>query len=217
LVVRLAPTGKHSGDLKPSAINPTFVIDRFGDYAVQLVVSDGTLFSIDTVVISTVNSPPVANAGPDQSTPVGSTLTLNGSSSSDVDGNPLTYHWSFSTKPATSTTALSDTSAVNPTFVVDASGVYVLQLIVKDGTIDSLPDTMTLTTLNSKPVANAGDDQVASIGDVVQLNGSRSTDVDGNPLTFAWSLTTRPADCTLSNRRGESDVHAGQIRSSLRN
>ena len=188
------PAGSAATLTNPSAINPSFVIDRFGDYIVQLVVADGALSSLtDTVTISTLNSPPVAAAGPDQSAFVGNSVTLGGSNSSDIDGNPLTFRWSFTSKPGSSPATLSDPGAVNPTFVVDASGVYVLQLIVNDGTSDSLPDTMTVTTLNSRPVANAGDDQLASTGEVVQLSGSRSTDVDGNPLTFVWSLTTRPA------------------------
>ena len=196
------PVGSTAALSSASAIDPTFVVDRFGDYVIQLVVSDGVLSSVaDTVTISTVNSPPVASAGPDQTTFVGNTLTLNGNGSSDVDGNALSFSWSFTAKPTTSFATLSDGRAVNPGFVIDAPGVYVVQLIVNDGTSDSAPDTVTVTTLNSRPVANAGPDQVVLAGDSVQLNGSGSTDVDGNPLTFSWSLTTSPvgSTATLSN------------------
>ena len=51
------------------------------------------------VTISTVNSPPVANAGPNQSVAVGSTVQLNGSNSSDVGRKPLTYSWNFVSIP----------------------------------------------------------------------------------------------------------------------
>ena len=43
--------------------------------------------------LSDVNSPPVADAGPDQAVECGSMTTLNGSKSSDADGDALTYSW----------------------------------------------------------------------------------------------------------------------------
>ena len=114
---------------------------------VQLIVNDGTVDSLpDTVTITTQNSRPVANAGPDQTVLVGDTVTLDGSGSQDADGDPLTFFWSFTSRPAGSTVTLSDPGAVKPTFVIDLPGTYVSQLIVNDGKIDSLPDTVVITT-----------------------------------------------------------------------
>ena len=161
---------------------------------VQLIVTHGFVNSTpDTMVITTVNSPPVANAGPDQTVTVGNTVTLNGSASSDVDGNPLTFPWSLTSRPAGSAAVLS-----NPGVVADLrrgrAGQYIAQLIVNDGTVNSAPDTVVVNTGNSPPVANAGPDQSVSITSLVTLNGSGSTDVDGHPLTFAGRLSAgRPA------------------------
>ena len=46
------------------------------------------------------------------------------------------------------------------------------------------------------PVANAGPDQTVNIGALVHLTGSGSTDPNGFPLTYSWSLTTRPSGST---------------------
>ena len=88
--------------------------------------------SPDRVVVSTVNSAPVANAGADQGVFVGVPAHLDGSGSTDVDGNALVYVWSLTTRPAGSTATLTNPTAVNPTLVPDLAGEYVAQLVVND-------------------------------------------------------------------------------------
>jgi Bacterial Ig domain/K319L-like, PKD domain len=139
------------------------------------------------------NRPPVANAGPDQTAPIGGTVTLNGSTSTDPDGQPITYAWSFVSRPQGSTATLADPTTVGPTFSLDREGDYVVQLIVSDGTLTSAPDTVQIATRNSPPVANAGSDQSVAVGRAVVLDGTASTDVDGDLLTYSWSVVTRPA------------------------
>ncbi len=188
------PAGSLATLSDPTAIAPTFVVDRPGSYVVQLVVNDGFSNSTaDTTTISTVNSAPVAQAGADQTAFVTQTVSLNGGASSDADGNTLTFAWSFVSRPAASTAALTNPNSVTPTFVVDTPGTYLVQLVVNDGFVDSAPDTVSITTQNSPPVANAGADQTVFVGTTVTLNGSGSTDVDGDPITYAWALTNVPA------------------------
>ena len=93
----------------------------------------------------TVNTPPVADAGANQNVTTGSTVTLNGSGSFDADGNPLTYQWSFVSKPSGSSAALYDPTAVKPAFTADIDGNYVLSLVVNDGTVNSAADSVTIT------------------------------------------------------------------------
>jgi hypothetical protein len=139
------------------------------------------------------NSAPTANAGANDTAFVGETVSLNGSGSTDVDGDPLTFAWSFVSRPPGSAATLQSATSVTSSFVIDQPGAYVIRLVVNDGAVNSAPDTVTVSTVNSPPVANAGPDQLTFVGSVVQLTGAGSTDVDGNPLTFTWSLTTRPA------------------------
>ncbi|MBN4063752.1 hypothetical protein JYT79_03120 [Cardiobacterium sp. AH-315-I02] len=175
-------------------VSPSFVIDVSGSYVAQLIVNDGLVDSVaDTVDINTSNSAPVANAGTDQTPLFGETVSLNGGASSDVDGDLLTFSWSIISRPAGSFATLTDTAAVTPSFEVDVSGNYVVQLVVNDGLVDSVADTVNMSTNNSAPVANAGTDQTPLFGETVNLNGSGSTDVDGNTLTYIWSLISRPA------------------------
>ena len=136
------------------SVKPTFVVDVAGAYIAQLVVNDGTVDSTpSTVSITTANTPPVANAGQSQSVNAGALVQLNGSGSTDVDGDPLTFRWSLVAVPADSAAVLSNTAAVNPTFTADKAGVYVAQLIVNDGKVDSKPSMVSIA-INAVQVAH---------------------------------------------------------------
>lgn len=199
------PAGSTATLSSPTDVMPTFNVDLPGSYTAELIVNDGTTDSTaDTVTVSTVNSPPVANAGPDQTEPVGTAVTLDGSASTDVDGDALTYQWTLIAVPAGSAAALSDPNVVMPSFTLDLAGTYVAQLVVDDGTVASAPDTVTITTSNSAPVADAGSDQTVAVGAIAQLDGTGSSDVDGDPLTYAWSMVSTPAGsvATLDDTTG---------------
>ena len=182
-----------------TAENPTFTADVVGTYDVQLLVNDGTQNSLPAlVIIQAFNTQPVADAGPDQTVFVTDTVQLDGSGSSDADGDSLTYQWSFASAPAGSAATLDDPAAVNPRFVIDQPGTYLVELIVNDGIEDSDLATVTVSTLNSKPIADAGPDQTVFVTDSVQLNGGSSSDVDNDALTFSWGFLSIPTDSLAS-------------------
>jgi hypothetical protein len=93
---------------------------------------------------------PVAEAGPDQLVAIGP-VALHGDGSSDVDDDPLTYRWSFTARPEGSAAVLADASAPAPTFAADVTGTYVIQLIVRDGVVQSEPDTVVIVASDAPP------------------------------------------------------------------
>ena len=95
------------------------------------------------------NTTPVAEAGTSQAVLAGDTVMLDGHLSSDVDEDPLTFHWSFVSLPAASNAVLDATDPVYPEFIADEAGAYVVRLIVNDSTEDSAPDTVEITAINS--------------------------------------------------------------------
>lgn len=135
---------------------------------------DGHLNDPD-VCSTPVNRLPTANAGADQTVSVGTLVTLNGSASSDPDGDPLSFQGSFVARSAGSTATLTSATTVSPAFTVDAPGEYRLRLVVSDGQLSSTADLVIVSTLNSAPVANAGPDQTGQVGNTLLLNGAGST------------------------------------------
>ncbi len=97
---------------------------------------------------------PIANAGKDRIVLVGSTVTLDGSNSSDPENDSLKYTWSFLSIPTGSSATLSDTSAVNPSFTADLAGDYIVQLEVDDNNGNTDVDTITVTATDGSMVAS---------------------------------------------------------------
>jgi len=141
------------------------------------------------------NHIPIVNAGSNQTIIIGDTVQLDGSGSSDEDGDNLTYNWSIILAPDESIAILSNAIIEKPTFVPDFIGVYNIQLIVNDGVENSQPSFIVITVQpkdNMKPIANAGENQTIYLGNIIQLDGSESNDTNGDSLTFNWSIISAP-------------------------
>lgn len=74
--------------------------------------------------VDTVNDPPVANAGPDQTGTIGSPVHFDGSGSSDPDGTIVSYQWDFGDSEVG--------SGVTADHTYGASGTYEVTLTVTD-------------------------------------------------------------------------------------
>ncbi len=187
------PPGSRAAISNSGSVVATFVADVAGTYVAQLTASDGTVESASvTVAITAAGAAPTAVAGAMQTVAVGQVAVLDGSASTDPDGAPLSYRWAFVSRPADSTATLLGSTGPQPTFIVDRPGAYAVQLIVSDGTTDSAPSTTVVGTLASPPVAAARLNPAGPHGPTVGLDASLSFDPDGGPLTYAWSMLSRP-------------------------
>ncbi|WP_235679406.1 autotransporter outer membrane beta-barrel domain-containing protein [Aquibium microcysteis] len=136
------------------------------------------------------NLAPVADAGDDQVVQPGDEVTLDGSASSDADGDDLTYLW---TQTGGETVTLSSATGKAPRFTAPAkAGALTFSLVMNDGLADSEADEVVVTVAgaNTRPVASAGTGLRGVLpGAFVSLDGSGSGDEDGDDLTYLWTQT----------------------------
>lgn len=98
-------------------------------------------------VLARPSSQPVAAAGPDLTGSFDRPIRLDGTLSSDPDGDPLSYYWSVTGRPEGAAAELSDPSAPRPEFFADVPGDYELSLSVHDGQVGSLPDRLLVSVV----------------------------------------------------------------------
>lgn len=132
-VVILSDAGSVTPEFRAPDIGPEGASMTF-----ELTVTDvGGLQDTDSclVNVSWVNTPPLANAGPDQEAAVGGRVVLDGSQSTDADDPAnLSYRWrQTSGLPV----ELSDATADRPVFVAPDAGIeggeLTFELTVTDG------------------------------------------------------------------------------------
>lgn len=192
-----------------TAIAVAFTPDVPGDYVLSLKVSDGEHNSASDLVVITVTSedaPPVADCGDNKAGTVSVRTVMDGSGSYDPEGATLDYAWSLSSVPDcsdVSTSDLYDGSTATPSVVPDCDGIYVLSLVVSDGYQWSEPDLcyIDVASENRLPVADAGDsgELPPCIDNTIELNGYGSYDLDGDSLSYLWSLVGAPGGSAASD------------------
>jgi PKD repeat protein len=140
----------------------------------------------------TINTPPVANAGNDIDIVLGTTAHLDGTASSDPDGDSIiSYQWQMVSAPAASSLGYWTSALATPSLVPDLPGTYIISLVVGDGVSLSVTDEMFINvSQNLPPSALATADTTEGYAPLtVSFDGSQSSDPEGSALQFNWSFS----------------------------
>ncbi|HET8522101.1 MAG TPA: hypothetical protein VFL82_02645 [Thermomicrobiales bacterium] len=190
------------------ATGPTATVTLpLGVNEITMTISGPGGVSDSATVTITVAVAPEANAGDDQTvkaeTDQGSTVTLNGSSSTAAgDATIVSWQWSTESNPD-----LADGETAQATLPI---GTTTVTLTVTDSL--GLTDTDTVDITVSVPAAHAGADQTVAAtsaeGATVTLDGSASV---GDIVSWKWSTDDNPdlatgETATVTLPIGEHDI-----------
>ena len=202
-------------------VGASFVPDAPGTFLLGLQVNNGVTDSIPDFVsvdVSSTNSCPSAIAEAVTDLYSCSDITVTAEDSQDPDGDLLDYSWRHLLPPFESTvteTDFADPAAEETAFFADVPGTFTLQVSVNDGECESTPYQfdveITVRPTNDAPTAAAeGDGWVSGNATCTQsgsdwwctgcpeieviIDGSGSTDPDGDPLAFYWENLYDPEE-----------------------
>jgi large repetitive protein len=168
-----------------SGATATHVYAAPGDYTATVTASNTSGEVQETTDVVIINTPPVADAGPDQIVFVEEPVQLDGSGSFDPDGQEITYQWQ---QEGGLPVTLSDDTAVLPTFVApDQPTVITFSLIVTDELgLSSTADEVVVTAIDRMIAGlTAENDGPTILTDPTQFT---ATVTAGTNIEFSWDF-----------------------------
>jgi PKD repeat protein len=159
-----------------------------GTYSLVLEVDDGTELNnsrAQASLIITANHPPIADGGADRIVSPDEDVRFDASASKDRDGKLTGFQWDFGDG--------SKAQGATAVHRYQKPGKYLVKLRVTDdsGTTCSTVEDVVNVRVNASPVADAGKDREAYIGeanDALVFDATGSSDSDGDPLIFYWDF-----------------------------
>jgi len=185
----LVPAGEELAGIELSGGIVSGNTNRFGTFSAAVNVGQ--------------NRPPVVDAGPDRDVTVGDRVTVS-ASAGDPDGDDVALSWSV-VGPDGETVAVDGADGVSASFAAESEGVFTATVTASDGRGGTATASVRITArganANLAPTADAGADGNGVVGEDVALDGTASTDPDGDPLDFAWRQVSGP-DVAITDPSG---------------
>lgn len=172
-----------------SARSVEHTFDKGGDYQLTLVVRDSN-GNVDaaTKTITVENNAPVTKLETPSGFRIGDTVSLDASESSDPDSGDSIESYNWTIEKANGETEVRNNAGPTVNYDWADTGEFDVTVTVSDGQL-STSKTNTLNVVrNDPPVADAGDDRDARPEERIRLDGTGSSDPNGDELEYDWDI-----------------------------
>lgn len=191
----------NSHDAWSKTYDPNFREDGYNIYEWMLLHKRG----------SVVSSPPVADAGSNQTItlPVNS-ISLDGTKSTAPAGSISSYSWTKLSGPSTG--SITTPTASKTTVTNLSEGTYQFQLKITDnkgGTATAVV-TVKVNPAPLPPIADAGNMQIITLpANSVTLDGTQSKAPSGSITAYQWTKVSGPSVGTIVNATSSATLVTG--------
>ncbi|MXX62555.1 MAG: hypothetical protein F4112_08760 [Holophagales bacterium] len=151
---------------------------------------DGDAASLEFAIRVFDNRPPTADAGEDVETDPGERVELDGSGSSDPDGDALTYAW---LQAGGETITLEQPLSAHPAFTApEQPGTLTFSLTVKDGALTSAPDEVAVRVRDLAPSFVGAPAEALALVQGRAIDPVVMPEATGGNGALTYSLTSSP-------------------------
>lgn len=192
-------TGNQTGNDTGQGPYPTHIYTTFGTFDVTLTVTDNAGLSTSVTKSIHVNAPPTAAFTTSEAVgKAGTPLTFNAGASSDPDGDPLNYSWSFGDGSTATGSVVSHVFAV--------PGQYLVTLSVSDPYTSAYAQAYVPVIVPKSPVAIMAWSPTHPVAGqtTVSFDGANSVDPDGAITQYIWEF----GDGTVGKGKTTTHVYA---------
>ncbi|NOU51296.1 PKD domain-containing protein [Pseudoalteromonas sp. JBTF-M23] len=196
------PQGSQAKLINATSLRAQFMVDKAGNYKAQLTLTDSDGNTSSTEASITIEAPnkntlprasfQLANA----SVLINQSLELDGTASSDADGDTLSYLWKVSYSTDNAMFSLQNHLSAKANFSAQAAGMYNISLTVNDGQAHhTLSRTLQVVDANHTPTLT----RIEQTHNEVYPNESvyftaYAEDLDSDPISYQWRIVSRPAN-----------------------
>jgi PKD repeat protein len=166
---------------------PSHIYDQPGTYRVVLTIEGDESGQCDNsdsdeLTVRVLEAPVARIVGPDM-IPLGVSVSFDGSASTGGTDEITSWQWDFG----------DGTTSEGPqaTHSYAEAGQYLVSLTIGGegaGASCSRVSTQRAVVVNLAPMADAGEDRLASVGKEIVFDGSNSSDADGAILSYLWDF-----------------------------